>query len=84
MVATLRLIADATFPRDVYDDPTPTIVAALKRGWIETWQDGTRYTETRHSVGAFGRDPYTRPHYDVPVIRARITDAGRAVLAGVK
>ena len=83
MIATLRLIGDATVPRDVADDPTPQIVAARNRGWIETWQDGTRYTETQHSVGAFGRGRYTRPHYNVPVIRARLTDAGRTVLAQV-
>ena len=67
--------------RCVNDDPHRTVVALLARGLIETYQDGTTTRQTQHSVGAFGRDGYTRTHWNIPVIRARITDAGRAVLA---
>lgn len=66
----------------VNDDPSSSIVALRERGLIETYQDGTMHVTTTHSVGRFGRDPYQRTRRDVPLIRARITPPGRALLEG--
>lgn len=85
MLAMLRKIeernAHSRIPFCVNDEPSRTIAALLSRGLIETWQDGTTKHETRHSVGAFGRDPYTSTRWNIPVIRARITAAGYGALA---